>query len=775
MLAMKRCTFFLFHCAFALPLLSQTASDQAPSPRLTVQQSLAISPNSGGTDPNGWFINPAGTVQVDKEIVHGGSWSARFDRDAARTDNFSVISKNLPVDFTGGTVELRGFLRTKNVIGFADLYIREDGERGVLQFKGMDDQHIDGTRDWAEFSVSIPIAADARQLQFGALLSGTGTMWADDLRLLVDGKPIAEAKPFDRPLTVLDTDHEFDKGSRLQLSSLTPIQIDNLVTLGRVWGFLKYHHPAVTSGKRQWDYELLRILPAILSASDSPHANDVLVHWIDSLGEVPACQAEQCSPAPAKDAQLKPDVDWIRDRATLGADLSLSLQRIYQNRPRSTQFYVSLAPGVGNPNFDHELTYSAANFPDPGFQLLALFRWWNMMQYWSPYRVNADQNWPAVLAEFIPKLALAKDRTDYQLAMFELVAMANDTHANLWSTLDARPPVGKCTLPVDLRFLDGQAVITGLSGKDPAATSALHIGDIIDELDGTPVSKLTTEWTPYYADSNAAARRRDMALTLTRGDCKPVHLKIRRDSRVLELDADRLPRQNPVKPQWHDLPGETFQLLSPEVAYLKLSSIKVSDVPGYMERAAKTRGLIIDIRNYPSEFMPFALGSYFVSTHTAFATFTIADLANPGAFSFGSPVAIDPASTHYAGKIVILIDESSLSQAEYTAMAFRSAPNAVIVGSTTAGADGNVSQIPLPGGLSTMISGIGVYYPDRAPTQRIGIVPDIKATPTLAGIKAGRDEVLETAIREILGPQIPEATIEEFARPRPQPQPASTR
>jgi hypothetical protein len=141
MLAMKRCTFFLFHCAFALPLLSQTASDQAPSPRLTVQQSLAISPNSGGTDPNGWFINPAGTVQVDKEIVHGGSWSARFDRDAARTDNFSVISKNLPVDFTGGTVELRGFLRTKNVIGFADLYIREDGERGVLQFKGMDDQH----------------------------------------------------------------------------------------------------------------------------------------------------------------------------------------------------------------------------------------------------------------------------------------------------------------------------------------------------------------------------------------------------------------------------------------------------------------------------------------------------------------------------------------------------------------------------------------------------------------------------------------------------------
>jgi C-terminal processing protease CtpA/Prc len=56
-----------------------------------------------------------------------------------------------------------------------------------------------------------------------------------------------------------------------------------------------------------------------------------------------------------------------------------------------------------------------------------------------------------------------------------------------------------------------------------------------------------------------------------------------------------------------------------------------------------------------------------------------------------------------------LIDEVSVSQAEYTSMAFRAAPNATVVGSTTAGADGNVSPIPLPGGLRSMISGIGVF------------------------------------------------------------------
>jgi C-terminal processing protease CtpA/Prc len=67
----------------------------------------------------------------------------------------------------------------------------------------------------------------------------------------------------------------------------------------------------------------------------------------------------------------------------------------------------------------------------------------------------------------------------------------------------------------------------------------------------------------------------------------------------------------------------------------------------------------------------------------------------------------------------------------------------------TAGADGNVSRIPLPGQLNTIISGLGVFYPDRRPTQRVGIVPDLEAKPTVEGIAAGRDEVLEAAIRLI--------------------------
>jgi C-terminal processing protease CtpA/Prc len=84
-------------------------------------------------------------------------------------------------------------------------------------------------------------------------------------------------------------------------------------------------------------------------------------------------------------------------------------------------------------------------------------------------------------------------------------------------------------------------------------------------------------------------------------------------------------------------------------------------------------------------------------------------------------------------------------------MGLRAAPNAIVVGSTTAGADGNVSRIPLPGNLEGMISGIGVFYPDGTPTQRVGIVPDLTVRPTIEGIRAGRDEVLEAGVSHALG------------------------
>jgi C-terminal processing protease CtpA/Prc len=534
--------------------------------------------------------------------------------------------------------------------------------------------------------------------------------------------------------------------------------------LGKVWGFLKYHHPAVVSGQRNWDADLFRVLPKVLAADKRETAQAVLRDWIRGLGDIPACS--NCTTLESANLQQAPPLAWINQESEVGRELANLLSNIYRTRSRQPQFYVSAA-AVSNPNFDHELPYASLKFPDSGYQLLSLYRYWNVIEYWYPNRDILDQDWNQILTEFVPRMALAKTRDAYQLEAIELIGRITDTHANLWNAPPTlRPPAGTCQVPVTTRFIENQAVVTAYLDATAGPATGLRIGDIVETLDGVAVNQLVDKWKRYYPASNRPTQLRDISRTLTRGNCAEARLGVRRDSQTLTVRTQRVPlgNLNRTAESTHDLPGDTFRLLSPEIAYLKLSSVKVADTPGYINRASGTKGLIIDIRNYPSEFVVFALGQLLVNRPTPFVHFTFADMDNPGAIRWRSePLTLTPMDPHYSGKVVILVDENTQSQAEYTAMAFRIASGAVVVGSTTAGADGNTSQFALPGGLSTMISGLGVFYPDKQPTQRIGIVPDIEAHPTIAGIRAGRDEVLEAALRKILGPQAPADQIEKLA------------
>ena len=538
-----------------------------------------------------------------------------------------------------------------------------------------------------------------------------------------------------------------DAGSRISLQGLTPVQIENLAIAGKVWGFLKYHHPAVTSGRQQWDRELFKVLPELLAANDRKGADAVLHRWIAGLGPVEKC--DPCANLNRADYPLLPNLDWLED-TRLSAALRKDLDTIYRHRSGAgKQFYVSLEPNVQNPLFVNEPEYKGVSFPDAGFQLLSLFRFWNMVEYWAPYRDQIGEDWNKVLRQSIAPVALAKDRSAYELAMIAVAARIHDTHTNLWSSLHVRPPVGQCRLPVTVRFIEGNAVVTGYANDEAEAATGLKRGDVIDSIDGALVTQLVEAWRPYYAASNEPTRLRDMADGLTRGACAPAQLTLREGAALEEFAASPISRTGPRPPRTHDRAGDTFQLLADDIAYIKLSSIKRADIPGYMERAARTKGLIIDIRNYPSEFIPFSLGPYFIDKPTKFVRFTVADLSNPGGFKWGQELELPAHPSPYAGKVMILVDETSQSQSEYTAMALRVGPRAKVIGSTTAGADGNASWISLPGGLRSMISGIGVFYPDKRPTQRIGIIPDIEVRPTIAGIREGRDEVLDAAIAEI--------------------------
>ena len=725
--------------------------------RRNVAEILGFENGQAGAALSTWSASPANTVVVDDKVVHGGKYSARIERTTSSSGQFTMVQAALPFDFAGRTIEWRGFLKTEATTDSVAVWMRLDGDVPNLAFATTQGLGVRGTTDWKEYSVSLSLSRDVKSITFGFLLAGAGKAWGDDFRLLADGKPVAEAS--DRPQSGLDRDREFDSGSRLDISGLSEEQVQNLARLAKVWGFLKYHHPVVTSGERHWDYELFRILPGVLAAADAASANQAIATWVTGLGAVPDCSP--CATLETADLHLGTNLEWLADESLLGAELSQALTAIYRNRSASGKsFYISLDPDVKNPFFENELAYPGLKLPDPGYQLLGLFRFWNMVQYFHPDRdvladdpAEAASYWDRILRDSIPAIALAKTSLAYQQELMKFIGAIHDTHANLWSSLSARPPVGTCQFPVEIRFVEGAALVVAHNTLSGQPGGNLRPGDVLEKLDGVAIDELVKQLKPFYAASNDAARLRDIAASLTRGACGPVPVAVSRDKQSVELTVNRVSTGtlNLAAGSTHDRPGATSQMLSSDVAYLKLSSVEAAKAASYIQSATGSKGLIIDIRNYPSQFVPFALGSLLVSEPVDFVRFTSGDVSNPGAFHWGGAVGLTPQQPQYAGKVVILVDEISQSQAEYTAMAFRAAPGAIVLGSTTAGADGNISLVPLPGGLSSYISGIGVFYPDKRPTQRVGIVPDVEVKPTIALLSQGRDELLEEAYRRLAG------------------------
>jgi hypothetical protein len=201
----------------------------------------------------------------------------------------------------------------------------------------------------------------------------------------------------------------------------------------------------------------------------------------------------------------------------------------------------------------------------------------------------------------------------------------------------------------------------------------------------------------------------------------------------------------------------SFFFMSPGIGYINLGKIKIAQVDSVFKVLEGSSGLIIDNRQYPGEFPIYNIAGALSPEKKDFTKIPAGSLDYPGAFYLKDNLTAGGKNkNYYKGTVVILVNENTQSSAEFHTMAFQIAPSATVIGSTTAGADGNVSGFYLPGGIYTMFSGISILYPDGRETQRIGIVPDIEVKPTVAGIKEGRDELVEKAIEIITGKITPE-------------------
>ena len=690
-------------------------------------------------------------LKTDSTEKHSEKYSMLIELIGDKPENsFGCCTYSIPAICEGSQIELRAYMKLQNVEnGQIGLMLRIDGERGKLQFDNMKQKNIQGSSDWTLYSVKLPLPEEAKVFYIGAMLFGSGKLWVDDFQLLIDGKDIGNIKPKIQKLLKADKDTEFDTGSNIPTINLTLSKTEDLAILGKIWGFLKYYHPTISTGDYNWDYELFRIMPKIIRSETNEKRNEILLDWILGFGEV---EKEMTTKIEDYKIKLKPDLNWITNCSMLGEELTRQLLLIRDAKRSYNHYYIKYIPPAGNPLFTNEKPYSndIPNF-DVGYRLLSLFRYWNIIQYFFPYKNLIDEDWSTVLLEFIPKFVNSTGELDYKLTILNLISFIHDSHANIMGTNEVLETYkGNNYAPIEVKFIENKVVVTNYLNRLYGEKTGLQKGDIIISINNKTINEIIDNKLPITPASNYPTQLHNIAEDLLRTNDTILNITYRRNNTIFSsnircFNADEIYLHENSRKR-----DTCFKLLTQDIAYLYVGSIKNAYLPKIMAIVKSARGLIVDLRCYPSDIIVFSLSEYLIPKATNFVTFSKTSTINPGLFTFFTTLKVGKLNQdYYKGKVIILVNETTFSQAEYTAMALRLAPGAVVIGSTTAGADGNVSSFLLPGLIKTSISGEGVYYPDGKETQRVGIIPDIEVKPTIKGIVEGRDELVEKSIEII--------------------------
>ena len=526
--------------------------------------------------------------------------------------------------------------------------------------------------------------------------------------------------------------------------------VGNLETLCRVWGYAKYHHPVFcdTLCRVDVDSALFALLPRVVHA-DRVTRNRHLLDWVRSLGDYTPNKIE-CEQALAPyDLVETADLGWTADTVLLGGELSKLLQDL-RYAERDENYYLRLGQPDQGPDYQYLSLRGESFYPTPqmdsGLNLLLLFRLWNVIEYYAPYRAVTLHPWNEVLSTYIPLMGVETDGRRFARLYMRLIRELNDGHA--YAPVEML--FGQRMLPVWPLQAEGRLFV-GYSGD-----SALERGDEVLAIDGEPISERLELLREYASRSNEASLRKALRF---------YGLRTRRDTaevvrcRAGACDTLRVATvpYGSVSPLYDpaQLVQPPFRLLADSVGYIYAGTFTREHLAQVGQTLPRTRALIIDLRTYPMnmDFTLTALIGQSLRTEPVVAWQMVhPTLALPGLFFRqeqwlyeGFEEGAKRCTQPYKGRVIILVDELTQSNPEFQAMAFQSCPQTLTIGSPTSGADGDIVWIPLPGQL-TSFSGIGTLYPDGTQTQTVGVRLDVEVLPTAEGLQAGRDEVLERAL-----------------------------
>ncbi|SDF51722.1 S41 family peptidase [Chitinophaga filiformis] len=369
---------------------------------------------------------------------------------------------------------------------------------------------------------------------------------------------------------------------------------------------------------------------------------------------------------------------------------------------------------------------------------------WNIYRHFFPFWQDVAVKPEQLLQHAFTKAYEDKNPADFKHTLQLMTAPLKDGH--LWVVMKTDSAYNAMA-PVTFSTANHQVLVKDV--LDPDLQAIIKPGDVTDSINGKTAWQQVEEISRHDAGSTQRNLHQGlwklsfgypgskMQMTLSR-DHKRYRVLVNRSVTGFDEKVSLLQK----------LPASGTTVAS-NIYYINL--LEPGDkVDSLIRIAAGAKAIIFDMRGYPGyDLFEMVLSRLITEKVGSPGILYDPQIIYPDFEKVKytrSPLDVSPRTPHLTARCYFLTDASIGSHPEYFLAFIKHYKLATIVGQPTAGIDGTINGFYLPGGYELTFTGIRV---DGLPGHHRldGVTPDVIVNPSMPGIKAGKDEIYETALK----------------------------
>jgi carboxyl-terminal processing protease len=369
-------------------------------------------------------------------------------------------------------------------------------------------------------------------------------------------------------------------------------------------------------------------------------------------------------------------------------------------------------------------------------------------------------DWDSVREKYAPKVASAKSDMEFYGLLQQMLGELRQSHFAIIPPgafiEDETSAPSNGTAGIDLKVIDGLAVITRIEPDSGAARAGLRTGFVIKQIDETTVEK-AVERLSKSKESSALIQLRIARMLLARlngkADTSVRVVYLDGKDQVHEAQITRTLLKGEIAPGFANFPPHYTEFearrLEGGIGYIRFNIFALplmQKIRPAIRSMSDAPGIIIDLRGNPGGFggMSNGMAGLMETKQTSLGRMRM----RTGYMNF----AVYPQKNPFGGKVVILIDGGSASTSEIFAAGMQEIGRATVVGERSAGAALPSVFQKLPTGALFQYAFADFKTPKGTLIEGRGVTPDIEVKLSRAGLLMGRDSQLEAAIVHIQKP-----------------------